>query len=111
MTPVITIHYIFLCWKHGRNAPLYHRKEEKIPEFYSWSPRPDLNRRPRPYQGRALPLSYPGQPTRKETLFYLRVSSFFTAKEPFYIGHLFPNSELTMERETGFEPATLSLEG
>ena len=54
------------------------------PEKSFWSPRRDLNSGPRPYQGRALPLSYEGI-------------------------LLFPIRRL--ERETGFEPATNSLEG
>jgi hypothetical protein len=29
--------------------------------FLAWSPEPDLNRRPRPYQGRALPTELSGQ--------------------------------------------------
>src|SRR3954466_4838931 len=29
--------------------------------FWPWSPEPDLNRRPRPYQGRALPTELSGQ--------------------------------------------------
>ena len=45
-----------------------------------------LNPRPRPYQGRALPLSYQ--------------SVFCPGFQPAYV-----------ERETGLEPATLSLEG
>jgi hypothetical protein len=48
--------------------------------FEKWSPHPDSNRRPLPYQGSALP--------------------------PELCGHNF-----LLERETGLEPATLSLEG
>ena len=31
-----------------------------VPAFSIWSPHPDLNRGPLPYQGSALPLSYVG---------------------------------------------------
>jgi hypothetical protein len=55
-----------------------------MPEF--WSPRADLNRRPRPYQGRALPTELHG-PIAKRA------------------------QSARVERETGFEPATPSLEG
>jgi hypothetical protein len=35
---------------------------EKLPtRFLTWSPEPDSNRRPRPYQGRALPTELSGQ--------------------------------------------------
>ena len=51
-----------------------------------WSPCPGSNRRPRPYQGRALPSELHG-----------RTKGSRTPK--------------LLERETGFEPATPSLEG
>src|SRR5574341_285885 len=52
----------------------------------TWSPCPGSNRRPRPYQGRALPTELHG-----------RIENRVNAK--------------LLERETGFEPATPSLEG
>ena len=61
-----------------------------------WSPRPDLNRWPLPYQGSALPTELRGQ----QNVLYYSVNTIVCAK-PSYL----------LERETGFEPATLSLEG
>src|SRR6185503_19573909 len=56
-----------------------------------WSPPPGLNWRPRPYQGRALPTELGG-------LAY-----------PYPLPFRFRNRQV--ERETGLEPATFSLEG
>src|SRR5476649_155724 len=38
----------------------------------TWSPEPDLNRRPRPYQGRALPTELSGQTKADENWFKQR---------------------------------------
>src|SRR5438876_7804042 len=59
----------------------------------TWSPCPGLNRRPRPYQGRALPTELHG-PEGCPACVALR-----------------DGAEERVERETGFEPATPSLEG
>lgn len=70
----------------------------------SWSPWRESNSRSRPYQGRALPLSHTGG---------LSVSLRPLAFAAFSAGHRKTEETSTrkLERETGLEPATLSLEG
>jgi hypothetical protein len=41
--------------------PLLFSVAEAVDVFLTWSPEPDSNRRPRPYQGRALPTELSGQ--------------------------------------------------
>ena len=68
------------------------------------SPGAGLNRRPRPYQGRALPTELPGHISR-----WLLASGYvFEHRTAFCL--LVP-AVRKLERETGLEPATPSLEG
>src|SRR2546425_8449703 len=67
-----------------------------------WSPCPGLNRRPRPYQGRALPTELHGRVQSPKWPPDPRRSS--PPAKPWA-------PRYRLERETGFEPATPSLEG
>ena len=71
------------------------------------SPGAGLNRRPRPYQGRALPTELPGHISR------WLIASGSIATIGMLSGHLFAaiTAISKLERETGLEPATPSLEG
>ena len=66
------------------------------------SPGAGLNRRPRPYQGRALPTELPGQIAGDD------VQLGFESNVSYGVA---PLAISNLERETGLEPATPSLEG
>lgn len=108
------------------------------PELVCWSPRPGLNRWPLPYQGSALPLSYVGLSHRAHPMKFVHPSCQTpkTAEGCLLLSKTFNLAQVQksrclpgngnkttslqvpsldaavfLERETGLEPATLSLEG
>ena len=73
------------------------------------SPGAGLNRRPRPYQGRALPAELPGHLVQFSSL---RIARFLSSSPPSVNREIqYPSRQYYLERETGLEPATPSLEG